>query len=307
MQREHIDAKGFAMVFIITLLWGLNYPAIKLSNTGLSPIFTTFLRSVIASFLGIIYCIRIKQPIFNKGIILLHGFVTGMLFGLEFVFLYLAILYTGAARSAVLLYLSPFIVAIGAHIFLKERLNLIKIAGLILAFIGVYLVFMDKPTTHSRYMLLGDIFAIIGAVFWAATTIYIKRYLALSVHPINTFLYQLIFSVPIIFICALFFEDKWVIDLNLNVVGSVFFQSVIVAFMSYLAWFNLIHEYPVARLSVFTFLTPVFGVLFGIIISKEHMTVGLIWGLVLVCLGIYFTNSQNTGIFNLKKFTKGIN
>ncbi len=90
-------------------------------------------------------------------------------------------------------------------------------------------------------------------------------------------------------------------------VRSVFFQSVIVAFMSYLAWFNLIHEYPVARLSVFTFLTPVFGVLFGIIISKEHMTVGLIWGLVLVCLGIYFTNSQNTGIFNLKKFTKGVN
>jgi len=307
MPKDHIDIKGFLIVLILTLLWGLNYSAIKYSNIGLSPIFTTFLRSTIASFLGILYCLYIKQPVFNKGIILFHGFITGILFGLEFVFFYLAILYTGAARSAVLIYLSPFVVAIGAHIFLKERLNLIKIVGLILAFIGVYFVFMDKPATHSRAILMGDIFAIIAAILWAATTIYIKKYLALSVHPINTFLYQLIFSVPIMFICALIFEDRWVIDLNLKVTASVIFQSIVVAFMSYLAWFKLIHEYPVARLSVFTFLTPVFGVLFGIVLSKEQVTTGLIGGLILVCIGIYLTNNQNKGIFNYEKSKRGIN
>lgn len=301
MQKDHIDTKGFVAVLLLTILWGLNYSAIKFSNTGLSPIFTTFIRSVIASLLGIIYCIYIGEPIFQRGILLFHGFVTGMLFGLEFVFFYLALLYTDAARSAILIYLSPFMVAIGAHLFLKERLNFVKIAGLCLAFIGVYLVFKGKPAQYARHMLIGDVFAIIASILWAATSIYIKKYLARSVHPINTFLYQLIFSVPILFICALIIEEKWIIDLNAGVITSVFYQSVIIAFATYLVWFKLIHDYPVARLSVFTFLTPVFGVLFGIVLLKEQMTTGLIAGLILVCIGIYLTNTQYKSFSNYMK------
>ena len=85
-------------------------------------------------------------------------------------------------------------------------------------------------------------------------------------------------------------EDKWVINVNIYITASIVYQSVIVAFASYLVWFILIHSYPVARLSVFTFLTPVFGVLFGAIILKEKLTSGLILGLIFVCIGIYCNN-----------------
>jgi len=290
MTKDYIDLRGFITILVLTLLWGLNYPAIKFSNTGLSPIFTTFLRSSIASFFGIVYCIIIKQPLFHKGITLFHGFIVGMLFGLEFVCLYLGMLYTDAARSVIFIYLSPFVVAIGAHIFLKERLNIIKIIGLILAFLGIYLVFKGKPATHSRLMLLGDILEIMAAIFWGATTLYIKKYLAQKVHPINTFLYQLVFSIPVIFVCAYVLEDVWIRDINPLVIGSIVYQSVIVAFASYLMWFKLIHAYPVGKLSVFTFLTPIFGVFSGIFILKEQLTIGLISGLILVCIGIYCAN-----------------
>jgi drug/metabolite transporter (DMT)-like permease len=290
MTKEHIDSKGFAAIVILTILWGINYSAIKFSNTGLSPIFTTFLRSLIASFLGIIYCIVVKEPLFHRGILLFHGFIVGMLFGLEFVCLYLGMLYTDASRAAVFVYLSPFIVALGAHFFLKEKLNLLKVAGLILAFIGVYLVFKDKPHTSGKLMLFGDILEILAAIFWGATTLYIKKYLAKEVHPINTFLYQFVFSIPIMFVCAYFIEDKWIFNVNVYVWVSVAYQSVIVAFASYLVWFMLIHTYPVARLSIFTFLAPVFGVLFGAIILKERLTTGLILGLTCVSIGIFCNN-----------------
>jgi drug/metabolite transporter (DMT)-like permease len=290
MTKDQIDSKGFVAIVILAILWGINYSAIKFSNTGLSPIFTTFLRSLIASFLGIIYCIIIRQPLFHRDILLFHGFITGLLFGFEFVCLYLGMLYTDAARAAVFVYLSPFIVAIGAHFFLKERLNLLKIVGLVLAFIGVYFVFKDKPHTSSKLMLLGDILEILAAIFWGATTLYIKKYLAGKVHPINTFLYQFIFSIPIMFACAYFIEDKWIFNVNVYVLASVAYQSVIVAFASYLVWFMLIHTYPVAKLSVFTFLAPVFGVLFGAIILKEKLTTGLILGLVCVSIGIFCNN-----------------
>ena len=291
MTKDNIDLKGFAVIVVLAILGGINYPAIKISNTGLSPVFTTFLRSLIASFLGIIYCIIIKQPLFHKGILLFHGFVTGMLFGLEFACLYLGMLYTDAARAAVFVYFSPFVVALGAHFFLKEKLNSLKIFGLFLAFIGVFLVFKDKPSQRSGdLMFLGDILEITAAIFWGTTTLYIKKYLARSVHPINTFLYQLVFSIPIILICAYILEDKWIFNININVLASVGYQSIIIAFATYLIWFMLIHRYPVARLSVFTFLTPVFGVLFGVIVLGEKITAGLILGLICVSIGIFCNN-----------------
>ncbi len=290
MTKDHIDARGFAAILMLTILWGLNYAAIKFTNAGLSPIFTTFLRSVIASACGIIYCLIIKQKLFHNSIILFHGVIIGLLFGVEFVCLYLGMLYTDAARSVIFVYLSPFVVAIGAHLFLKEKLDLIKIIGLVLAFSGVYLVFRGKPSAYSRLMLLGDMLEIAAAVLWGATTLYIKKYLAQKVHPINTFLYQLVFSIPIIFLCAWFLEDQWVSSLSTPVVLSLIYQSVIVAFASYLVWFQLIHVYPVGKLSAFTFLTPVFGVFSGVFFLKEELTFGLISGLILVCGGIYCAN-----------------
>lgn len=292
MAKDRIDLVAFLSLLGLTLLWGVNYSAIKVSNQGLSPIFTGFLRSGIAGGCGIIYCLAVRQPLFHRDIRVFHGFITGVLFGLEFVFLYMGMLYTNAARAAVLMYLSPFVVAIGAHLFLKERLNTVKTVGLVLAFIGVYLVFRGKPSQAGPLMLVGDIFEVVGAIFWGATTLYIKKYLAEKVHPINTFLYQLVFSLPIMFVAAVILEDKWVLGVTAAVAGSLFYQSVIIAFASYLLWFKLIHGYPVAKLSSFTFLTPFFGVLSGVLFLGEPITAYLVAGLVLVSIGIYCANQK---------------
>jgi drug/metabolite transporter (DMT)-like permease len=82
MTRDHIDKAGVFSILALTLLWGLNYTAIKVSNTGLSPVFMCFLRSAIASGCGIIYCLFIRQPLFHKDIRLIHGTVVGVLFGI---------------------------------------------------------------------------------------------------------------------------------------------------------------------------------------------------------------------------------
>ncbi len=290
MTKDHIDTQGFLAILVLTVLWGLNYSAIKLSNTGLSPVFTSFLRSVIASSCGIVYCMIIKQKLFHRGIVLFHGFIVGLLFGLEFVCLYFGLLYTDAARAIIFMYLSPFVVAAGAHVFLKEKLNIAKTIGLILAFLGIYFVFRGKPSTYNKLMLFGDLLTIMGAILWGATTLYIKKFLAEKVHPINTFLYQLVFSVPIIFICTLLLENTWIKHIDRYIVASLVYQSIIVAFASYFVWFKLIHRYPVAKLSAFTFLAPIFGVLFGVLFYKEQLTAWLVIGLILVCTGIYCAN-----------------
>ncbi|HSB07721.1 MAG TPA: DMT family transporter [Thermodesulfobacteriota bacterium] len=291
--KDYLDFKAVTAILILTLLWGLNYPAIKYSNQGISPVFASTLRSVVASICGAFYCIKRREKLFHTDIMLFHGFMVGLLFGLEFACIYIGLLYTDAARSVIFVYMSPFIVALGAHLFLKgDRLTSLKVFGLMLAFAGVCVVFAGRPKTAKATMLLGDFLEILAAFFWGATTVYIKRFMAGKVHPINTFLYQLFFSIPILLIVSLWLEPKWIYDIDLTIITSLFYQSIIVAFVSYFVWFRLIHEYSVSRLSAFTFFTPIFGVLFGILFLKEELTISLMVGLPLVSVGIFFVNHR---------------
>lgn len=294
--KDYLDFKAVAVIIMLTLLWGFNYPAIKISNQGISPVFASALRSIIACICGVIYCLRKERKLFHKDIMLFHGFMVGVLFGLEFACIYVGLLHTDAARSVVFVYLSPFVVAVGAHFFLRgDRLAFLKVVGLILAFLGVVIVFQGRPKVAKQTMLFGDILQIMAAFFWGATTLYIKRFMAEKIDPINTFLYQLFFSIPILLAVSLILEPNWISKIDLTVGVAFFYQSIIVAFASYLVWFKLIHEYSVSRLSAFTFFTPLFGVLFGILFMGEEFTYSLMLGLPMVCLGIFFVNWKKRG------------
>jgi drug/metabolite transporter (DMT)-like permease len=289
--KGYLNLNAVITLIILTLLWGLSHTAIKYSNQGVSPVFTSALRSIIASICGIIYCLRKGERLFHTDIMLIHGLMVGLLFGLEFACIYFGLLFTDAARSVVFIYLSPFVVAVGAHFFLKgDRLTVLKMLGLLLAFSGIFLVFLGRPKAAKPTMFVGDILEIMAAFLWGATTLYIKRFMAEKVHPINTFLYQLFFSIPILLVVSFILEPQWIYGIDPYIVASIFYQAVIVAFISYFVWFKLIHTYSVSRLSAFTFFTPIFGVLFGTLLLGEEFTPSLMVGLPLVCLGIFFVN-----------------
>lgn len=289
--KEYLDLKSIFLLILLTMLWGFNYSVIKYSNQGLSPIFTSTLRSIIASICGILYCVNKGEVLFHRGKILFHGLIIGILFGLEFACIYLGMIYTDAARSVIFVYISPFIVAIGAHFFIKgDKLNLLKLIGLIIAFSGIFIVFGGRPSVAKSTMWIGDILEIMAAFFWGATTIYIKRFMAEKVHPINTFIYQLLFSIPILLFLSFIIEPKWVYRFDIYIASSLLYQSVLIAFISYFLWFKLIHEYSISRLSSFTFFTPIFGVVSGILFLNEELTTSLLIGLPLVSIGIFFVN-----------------
>lgn len=289
--KEYLDSKAILAILILTLLWGFNYSAIKYSNEGISPVFACTLRSLIASICGAIYCLRKGEKLFHTDIRLFHGIVVGLLFGLEFACIYFGMLYTDSARSVVFVYLSPFVVAVGAHFFLKgDRLTLLKTLGLMTAFVGVLFVFYGKPKTAKPNMFIGDLLEITAGILWGATTLYIKRFMAGKVQPIHTFLYQLFFSIPILFGVSLILEPNWIYRIDPLILTSIFYQSVIVAFISYFVWFKLIHQYSVSRLSAFTFFTPIFGVLSGILFLGEEFTFSLMVGLPMVSVGIFVVN-----------------
>ena len=290
-EKDYLDLKAVVTLVIVTLLWGFNYPVIKYSNQGVSPIFASTLRSIVASICGLFYCLKKEEKLFHTGWMLFHGVMVGLLFGAEFACIYFGLLYTDAARSVLFVYLAPFVVAIGAHFFLKgDRLTIPKMLGLVLAFAGIFLVFGGRPKAAKASMFFGDILQISAAILWGATTLYIKRFMAKKVEPIHTFLYQLFFSIPILLVISILLEPKWIYNIDPYIIASLFYQSVIIAFITYLVWFKLIHKYSVSRLSAFTFFTPIFGVFFGILLLHEELTVSLIIGLPMVSMGIFLVN-----------------
>lgn len=293
----HIPATGVVLLVLLCLLWGGNMVSIKLSNQGVPPILTCTIRSVVAALLLWIYASWQEQRVFLAAGDLKHGAAIGGLFGVEFLMLYYGIDLTNASRAIIFLYTQPLWTALGAHFFLSaERLTATKSVGLILSFAGLVTVFGTRPTTVGHLYWVGDLMEVGAAVLWAATSIYIKRFmLDKPITHYQTLFAQLFFSIPVLAAGWLFFEWGRPVRLDTLVIGAVVYQSVVIAFASYLLWFWMIHRYQVSRLAAFTFLTPLSGVILSGVLLEEQLTTLLFAGLVLVAAGLYLVNRPDRG------------
>ena len=151
--------------------------------------------------------------------------------------------------------------------------------------LGQYPHFMDRPFItdyQTASTKIGNCVSI---------AVYIKRYLAQQAEPLQILFFQLFFSTPFLFVLSLTFEDPVVTEFSLLTAVSLFYQCILVAFLSYLAWFVLVSRYPVSLLHAFSFFTPVFGVIFsGILILGEAISTNLILALIMVSLGMVLVN-----------------
>ena len=303
MSQTHLRWQPVAVLLILALIWGANMAMIKIGARELPSLFMAGLRSLVASVCLYIWMKVKGVTVFPSKSVVFHGIAIGLLFGFEFGFIYVGLEYTLASRTYVLLYTAPFFVALGAHFFLKDdRLNPWKAIGLILAFAGVVALFIKDLGCFSLSALPGDLMALAAGALWGATTVYIKKYLSYRTVPLQTLFYQVLFSTLPLFLMSIALEDLIFPRLSLAAGFSVFYQCIIVAFLSYLVWFELIHRYPVSLLHAFSFFTPVFGVfLSGAVILGEAINPVLITSLVLVSLGMVLVNRRPRGGASLQR------
>jgi drug/metabolite transporter (DMT)-like permease len=277
---------------LLCFLWGANAVSIKFSSQGIPPLMAAALRSLVSGALVWSYArMRRRRVAFPSGQTR-YAIVVGLLFGLEFLFIYWGLSFTPVSRSLIFLYTHPFWVSLGAHFLLKgDRLTLTKFFGLVIAFGGMASVFRARSPELPPSYWVGDLMELAAAMFWAATTLYLKHIIEkMSLDHFQTLFAQLIYSFPVLTMGSVLFELPANLDLTLLVLASLFYQSVVVAFGSLLVWFWLIHRYTVSRLAAFTFMTPLFGVILGGLVLDEPVT-SLVWvGLACVAGGLYAVN-----------------
>ncbi|MGH7264160.1 MAG: DMT family transporter [Candidatus Rokuibacteriota bacterium] len=288
--RAALDLPAMGLLFGLSAIWGLNQVAIKVGHTGISPLTQAGLRSAIAGACLLLWAAGRGIPLFRRDGTLGYGLTIALLFGVEFVCVYWGLTYTTASRAILFIYTAPFVVAGGAHFLLPdERLTGRKALGLACAFLGLVLGFADALRLPSRHALIGDALELVGAILWGATTLVIKaRGQGVSAH--KTLFYQLAGSAVVLLGLAAVLGEAGLTRPAPLVLGALAYQSLVVAFASYLAWFWLLTRYPASDMTAFTFWTPLFGLAAGALLLGEPITAALGAAFALVAAGIYLVS-----------------
>jgi drug/metabolite transporter (DMT)-like permease len=281
-----------AAVVLLCAIWGFTQFAIKMANAGVSPLMQAGLRSAGSALLLWAWSAGRGVPLFRRDGSLGHGVVIAVLFAGEFILIYGGLVLTTAARSVLFVSTAPFVVALGAHVFVPgERLTQRKVIGLTCAFAGIVVAVADALRLPTRTELVGDLMVLGGAICWGATTVAIKARRGAALTPNKTLFYQLAGSALLLFPLSAAIGEPGLVDPSPLVVGSLLYQIIVVAFASYLAWFWLLARYPASQLSAFSFLMPLFGMAAGALLLGERVGVALAGAMALVALGIYLVNS----------------
>ena len=291
-KKNKIDTFGAVALISFSLLLGINHVVIKIVNVGLNPIFFAGIRSFIAFLFIIIWMKFTRKPIvFNKQNIIIC-LIAGLVFALEFLFLFLALDFTSVSRNSIIYYSMPLWLTILLFFTKnKEKLSYIKLLGLILAFSGVVISVSKNDTgiIINSSSLFGDFLAFLAALFWALLIIIAKNSNFNKETPEMQLLWMVMISGPIL-ICFSFFIEDPIRDFQIIHIWGLLFQSIVVVAGGFLFWLWLLSKYPASGVASFSFLTPIFTIFFGWLILSEVMTPDFLFAAFLVITGLIFIN-----------------
>jgi len=293
-RQAHLDTLAISVLVACCLFWGLQQVLIKATVTEVPPLWQAALRFAGATTLLWLWCAVRGVPLFARDGTLPAGLLAGSLFAAEFSCIYLGLRDTTASRLTVFLYTSPFVVALLLPRFVAaEKLRPIQWLGLLIAFAAVTMAFSEgfRGETTSR-QLRGDALALAAGMLWGLTTLVIRASAMATASAEKTLFYQVAVTTVVAPLLSLALGETWSLQYSGFAWGSLLAQTVVGAFASYLAWMWLLRHYPATQMSSFTFLTPVFALVFGVALLHEPLTLQLVLALCGVAAGILLVNRR---------------
>jgi drug/metabolite transporter (DMT)-like permease len=295
----HPLAHAFVPIGILTLVWGCNWPVLKLGVTEISPLTFRALTLPFAA-LGMMLAskwsgdsISIPRAWWGRIAILSFFNIAGwnglVLFGVQ---------QLPAGRSAILAYTMPIWATLIAMVALHEPLNRRKAIGLALGMAGMA-VLLGDDLRHLGSTPLGALLILCAAIFWACGTVLLRKWRP-PIAP-NTLSAWLMFMgcVPLT-LAAPFFETRpwpYLLDVSATAWFAVFYNIFLAGTIAHRAWFTLARTLPVAVSSLSSLPVPVVGVFAGMLFLGERpgATEFIALGLVLASLfSVLFQPQQKT-------------
>lgn len=282
-----------ALMLMLCVSWGFNQIAVKLALPDIPPMLQATIRSAgalpVLLFIGRLRGVKF----FERDGTLAAGLLVGVLFGFEFVLIYRGLLHTSASRAVVFLYTAPFFVALGSYQMLGERLGVSQWAGLALSFVGVALAIGVPQPDVDADVLLGDLMIVGGGALWGATTLVAKSSRLRFAAPEKVLGYQVALSIPILSLAAWLSGETLTRVPGPLALSLMVYQAVWVVGTTFTIWFSLVKAYSASKLSAFSFIAPLFGVVASYFIMHDALHLAFGAAAVLVIAGLFLVNRPN--------------
>ncbi|MBE7055705.1 MAG: DMT family transporter [Ruminococcaceae bacterium] len=297
--------KIFTNVFFVTAaailccaLWGSATPFIKIGYSLMLPDNNTesiMLFAGIRFFLAVIitvmiYSVARRKFLFPKRENLSKvATVASFQTVIQYIFFYIGLANTTGVKGTVISGSNTFFaILIASLIFRQEKLTLKKIIACILGFSGIIVVNLKGLDLNMNF--LGDGFVLFSTVAYAISSVLMKRY---SKHedPVVISGYQFIMGGGVMILVG--FALGGVVTVQGVKAVCVLIYLAFLSAVAYSVWGVLLKHNPVSRVTVFSFMIPVFGVLLSNLLLTENSNVSpanLLVALVLICAGITILN-----------------
>ncbi len=292
-RKNHLDLLAISILLACCLFWGFQQVLVKATIPEVPPVLQAFIRFAGATVILWLWCVIRGIALFERDGSLAAGLFAGALFAAEFAALFVGLKYTSASRLTVFVYTSPLWVAALLPFFVKaERLRPSQWLGVTCAFVAVLFALREGFTagTHDSDAWLGDSLALLAGMLWGLTTVVIRSTSLAKVAAEKLLFYQVAVSAVALPFLSLALGETWNFHYSAFAWGSLALQTIVGAFLSYLAWMWMLGHYPATRISVFVFLTPMFALVFGALWLNEVVTTGLLIAVAFVAVGIVLVN-----------------
>ncbi|QEO17345.1 DMT family transporter [Acetobacter vaccinii] len=287
--RKDVDATAGLLMLALCATWGMQQVLIKAIAADISPIMQIGLRSGLAAVLvaGLLAWRRQVSALWAVSVP--AGCAVGALFALEYFFAGQGLRFTSAAHMSIFLYTAPIFTALGLHFRLpEERLARMQWWGIALAFGGIVVSFMGRGAgggAVSSLVWVGDFLGVLAGASWGLTTL-VVRFSSLSDAPAAVTLFWQLGGAFCLLVPMALGLGQGAVHVDTRVVADMGFQTIGITFVSFMVWFSLLRTYLASRLSVLSFMTPLFGITFGAVFLHEPLTHAFLAGAVLILGGI---------------------
>lgn len=271
-----MNLRDAALIIVVMAVWGANFGVSKLGLQELPPLMLIGLRFALTALLLVPFT-RLPRsrmlPVLMLSVSL--GFV-------HFALMFAGLQKVDASTAAIAAQVQVPFSALLAAIFFKDRLGWRRALGMALAIAGVALL-AGEPQTSGNILYLGMI--LVGSMTWAVAAIQMKRLADVDALTLNG--WMALFAAPQLLAASWLLEDGHlaaIVGAGWKAWGAVAYMAVVVTIFGYGIWMKMLSRYQVNQVMPFTLLAPVFGVIAGIIMLGEGLSLlKLLGGAITIC------------------------
>lgn len=282
------------LTLLLCFIWGFNWVVMKTAVDFFPPVTFSAIRFLLGSAILLLFCFYKKIPLPKKGDWKWYALCGFLQTAFVFIVNQIALQYVDAGVTSLIGFTMPFWLAVLAHYTTDEKLNVVKIAALIMGIIGLFFVLDVNPFNmqFEGYILLMQLLVLIGSIGWAVSNLVVKKVLQ-NRDKLQFTTYQMVIGTLILCLYSLLFERGQPIYWETTAFLLILFAGVIASSFAFVLWFYILQKWDASKASISLLLVPVIGVISGWLVLGEQITFTIVIGIILIASGIGLVNVKD--------------